>query len=103
MEVVLKNDVNKDKLSISGYVNMELFETLGIDSFSIDFYINGEKVENLIAEDSMPFTKTINKMDFDDEYLILGIKASNYVNPKNAGIGEDERDLSWLLKSILQE
>lgn len=100
--VVLQNAPEADMITISGYLPMNLFNQVGIDQVSIYAYINGIKVGSYTTDESGSFQIHISKEAVDSDYLLLEIFTSEYVNPKEEGIGVDERNLCWILNSILQ-
>lgn len=100
--VVLQNDPDADMIAISGYLPMNLFNQARIDEVSIHAYINRIEAGSYTAKESGTFQILISKDVLDSDYLLLEMNTSAYVNPKAEGLGVDERNLCWLLDSILQ-
>ena len=64
--------------------------------------INRIEAGSYTAKESGTFQILISKDVLDSDYLLLEMNTSAYVNPKAEGLGVDERNLCWLLDSILQ-
>ena len=66
-------------------------------------YINGEKLHSEKVSESGMISVVLDKSSVTDDYFTLEIAASACINPKVAGLGEDQRDLSWMLNLIEQQ
>lgn len=102
--VILSNLRNADKIIINGYMPLEMHKQAGVvENVELFFYLNGEVVESRLFASSEIFEIELRKPDeLKGNYFEIEIKASSVVNPKNSMIGEDERDLSWMLYQIEQ-
>ena len=103
MRMILKKKMDANSLLINGYVSIGLFEKAGINALTLHFFVNDVVVEELTLREDGGFREEIDMSDFSGEYFSLQINASDYVNPKESGIGADERNLAWILSSIVQE
>ncbi len=101
--VVLQNDPLTDRIIIYGYVNMDLYKQIGVNKIDIDVLVNGVYCNTTEVADNGEIHIEIEKTKEMEKNIVLQIKTSSYINPKLHGIGEDERDLCWILKSIIQE
>lgn len=102
VSMVLSNDKEKDKIAIKGYANMDLLNQAGITEQIFDFYLNGEKVYSKKVKESGAVEFLLDKK-MSDEFIIVEIKTSGYVNPSKEGMSGDQRNLSWMLKLVEQE
>ena len=102
VNLVLSNDKTMDKVIIKGYVNMELLNQAGITEQKFDFYLNGKKVHSEAVKESGIVEFELDKK-MSDDFIIIEIKTSGYVNPSKEGIGGDQRKLSWMLRLVEQE
>lgn len=89
---------------MTAYIPLEMHQKAGVDSLTIDAYLNGKKAGSFTYEEAGVFTMEISKADVEaDEWLELELCANNSVNQKKAGIGEDARDLAFVVQKIMQE
>lgn len=88
---------------INGYIGMDLFEKAGINAVTLEYFVNEMVAGELTVYENTRFTQVIDLSDLSEEYFVLRIQASDYVNLRNSGLGKDKRDLAWILNSIVQE
>ncbi len=104
MSVCLKNKEDTDKIVIEGYVPMDMYQNIGINNLLLTFYVNGTVLVEKKFETAEVFQIELDKTQFElDEYVTVSVKASSYVNAYELKIGEDKRDLSWILHKIYQK
>ena len=102
--VCLKNKENTDKIVIEGYIPMDMYQNVGINNLLLTFYVNGTVLVEKKFETAEVFQIELDKTQFElDEYVTVSVKASSYVNAYELKIGEDKRDLSWILHKIYQK
>lgn len=102
--ITLKNEANMDRIVVTAYIPLEMHQKTGVDSLMIDVYLEGKKVGTYNCEEAGIVTMEIPKNDAqDDEWLELELRANHSVNQKKEGIGEDARDLAFVVQKIVQE
>ena len=103
VDVILKKSKKANSLVINGYIGMDLFEKAGINAVTLEYFVNEMVAGKLTVYENTRFTQVIDLSDLSEEYFVLRIQASDYVNLRNSGLGKDKRDLAWILNSIVQE
>lgn len=103
--VVLEQKANTEKIIVNGYLPMDLHQQIGKEEVKLSFYLNGIFVQEKVFYESGIFEIELEpSIEIrSNRYLELQIKASSYINPKEAQISEDQRTLSWMVKRIWQE
>lgn len=92
-----------DDFVVNGYFNYDIFEKAGVSEVRLTAYINDVMVGEKIFAESENFEWVLKKPEeAGGEYLNLRIVASDGVVPKKYNMGNDERELAWMLKSIRQ-
>lgn len=103
--IVLNNTKSSNKIAISGYLPMELYQSANTKEIKFLFYINDILIKEEIFQEAKQFEIDLIKAAEvqDCDYLELKIKTSAYVNPRKQHISLDERDLSFILYKIEQK
>ncbi len=101
--IVLSKAKESNTLKIQGYLSMDMYKQAGKDKVSIAVSINGTERFSMEYTESEGIYIEIPLEEITDDYFEVSIKASDYINGKNEGISEDERNLSWILNKIWQE
>ena len=101
--VTLKNDSSRPYAILKGRVSRSLFEGTEIKTLTVDTFVNGEYAASSDELEDGEFEIIIDKSGVTDPCITIQMKASGHVNLLEAGLGRDDRDLSWILYSIRQE
>lgn len=103
VSTVIYNNMKTKLIDINGYINMDIYNMIDVDEIEVNVYIDGNLVKSTTYSDSGKVHVCIDKNQVKKEYFVLTIKTSTMVNPQASDIGNDARDLCWILNSIKQE
>lgn len=103
--IVLNNTKSSNKITLSGYLPLELYQSANTKEVKFSFYINDILIKEETFQEAKQFEIDLIKAAEvqDCDYLELKIKTSAYINPRKQHISLDERDLSFMLYKIEQK
>lgn len=104
VSITLRDETAANNLYIRGYIPLDLHHDAGREVVRLSFYMNGKKIGEKTFDESGVFEVELPKAGImaDRDYILLEIKASSYVIPKDCSASDDERVLSWIVNEISQ-
>ena len=103
-EILLKLDKEASIIVIKGYVNTDIFRPKGCEGISLSVYMGNDisenYTENYTENGEVQISLPISTACREFGYIRVVVKSSMFICPKEEGLGDDERRLSWILKEI---
>lgn len=104
----LINQENDSYINIKGFIPFSAHKKVNpiLDSLTVTFYINDEKVKEQTFKENSELNELINLTGTkweNEKKLKLGIEVNSEFNLKKSGIGLDERDLSIMINYVKME